>query len=117
MQLLKSFKKLKASSILESVIAITVISICVLVAFLIYLNIIKQNKSVHYHNAKHMVEFLTQESLRQQNYDENFFEFKHYTISKTVKVDKDNGVAFISFLINTNNDTHQINKLIPYNGL
>lgn len=114
MKLLKHFRVLKASSILESVIAITIISICVLVAFLVYLNIISQNKPISYYDAKHKVEFITNESLMNKNYDNETFKFKNYNIIKTVTIDKEAQTAFIVFKVKTGNKTHEINKLIPY---
>jgi len=114
MPLLKSFKELKASSLVESVVAISIISICALVAFLVYLNIVKQSKSVHYYNAKHQVEFLAHESVKQQNYEEDIFQFNGYTITKNVSIDKEEQTVFLAFIIKTGNSEHQINKLITY---
>lgn len=116
MQSLRHFKRmLKASSLMESVIAISIISICGLVAFLVYLNVISQNKSVHYYKAKHNVEFLTYESEKLQDYDEEVFKYSGYTITKKVNIDEETYTAILSFLIKTGNKEYQINKLIPYN--
>ena len=114
MLLLKNSKVLKASSLVESVIAISIISTCALVAFLVYLNIIKQNRSIHYYEAKHVVDFLTFESAKEKDYDDDFFEFKNYTITKNVVVNTNEQVVFLFFLVKTVNKEYKINKLIPY---
>ncbi|NMH85975.1 hypothetical protein [Flavivirga algicola] len=115
MQLLKNYKVFKASSLTESVFAISIISICVLVVFMVYLNIISQNKPVYYYEAKHTVEFLTQESIKQQNYEDNAFEYKGYTINKKVTINKEDQMVSLSFFIKTGHNKYKINKLIPFN--
>ncbi|MDO5981431.1 hypothetical protein [Flavivirga spongiicola] len=115
MRLLKNFKKLKASSLVESVIAIAIISICVLVVFMAYLNVINLNKSVYYYKAKHTVEFLTHESIEQQDYEDDVFKYRGYTVTKKVTINKEDQVVLLSFFIKTGHNEYQINKLIPYN--
>ncbi|AXT18320.1 hypothetical protein D7030_08325 [Flavobacteriaceae bacterium AU392] len=115
MKLLKSFKKLKASSLAESVIAIAIISICALVGLTVYLNVMEQNKSTRYYNAKHKVELLTKESIELQSYDNDFLEYNDYTITKTARINKLEQSIVLVFTIKTGNKTYKINKLIPYN--
>ncbi|WP_308993682.1 hypothetical protein QLS71_007900 [Mariniflexile litorale] len=112
---LKNFKNLKASSITESVIAISIISICALVAFTIYLNVIKQNKSIHYYNAKHTINFLIEESVQQNDYEDNSYSYNEYTIDKKVGVNKRNHTALLTFTFKSGNKTNVITKLISYN--
>lgn len=113
---LKSFKNLKASSITESVIAISIISICALVAFTIYLNVIKQNKSIQYYNAKHTINLLTQQSIQQNDYEDNSYSYTGYTIDKSVDVSKTDHTALLTFTFKSGNKTHVITKLISYNA-
>ncbi|MEW4923114.1 hypothetical protein [Algibacter sp. 2305UL17-15] len=114
MPLLKNFKTLKASSVMESVIAISVISVCSLVAFLIYLNVIKQNKSIHYFNAKHSINLLTEQSVLENNYENDTYTFNSYTISKEVTINKAEQTALLKFTIKSGNSIDVINKLITY---
>lgn len=112
---LKSFKRLKASSIMESVIAISIISVCALVAFLIYLNVIKNNKSTHYFNAKHTVNLLIQQTIKQKEYEDNSYIFDGYTINKSIDINETEHTAVLTFTFKTGGKTSVINKLISYN--
>ncbi len=114
MQLLRNINTLKASSIVESVLAISIISVCVLVAFMVYLNVIMQNNSVNYFKAKHKIDLLIQESIEQNNYDDNLYAFDGYTISKKVKIRKLEHTAFFVFNIKTGEKSYIVNELIPY---
>lgn len=114
MPLLNSFKRLKASSVMESVIAVSVISVCALVAFLIYLNVIKQNKSIHYFNAKHRVKLITEQSVLENDYADETYVFDGYTIDKVVTVNKTEQTALLEFTVKAGNNIDVINKLIAY---
>ncbi|HEX9600814.1 MAG TPA: hypothetical protein VF985_04940 [Mariniflexile sp.] len=114
MPLLKNFKQLKASSIIESVIAISIISVCALVAFTIYLNVIRQNKSTHYFNAKHNITFLTGQSIKAQDYNDNTYAYRGYTIDKKVTINKAEHTALLVFTVIIGSKSHVINNLIPY---
>ena len=105
---------LKASSITESVIAISVISICTLGAFSIYLNVIKQNKSVQYFNAKHNINFITKKSTLYNDYENETYVFNEYTIDKEVTLNKTNHTAVLTFTIKSGNSIDITNRLIPY---
>lgn len=109
---LKSFKQLRGSSIMESVIAISIISVCALVAFTIYLNVVKQQKSVHYFNAKHRINFLAQQIIQTEDYEDDFYSFKGYTIDKEVSINKSDGSTLLAFTLNINDNTFIINKII-----
>ena len=115
MQLLKNFKILKASSIVESVIAISIISICALVAFTVYLNVIGQNKSTYYYNAKHKINFLTQQSIQTKDYDDELYTYKGYSIDKKVVINKGEHTVLLAFTISLGDKKSIINKLISYN--
>ena len=114
MQSLKNFKQLKGSSITESVIAISIISVCALVAFTIYLNVIRQNKSTHYFNAKHNIALLTQESVKAKDYNDNIYAYSGYTVAKKVTINKTEHTVLLVFTIDYGGKTHVINKLINY---
>ncbi|MEP1490154.1 MAG: hypothetical protein ABJK28_17175 [Algibacter sp.] len=114
MQLLKNFRRLQASSVMESVIAISIISICALVAFTIYLNVISQNKSTHYFNAKHKINLLTQQSILESDYDEDIYSFNGYTINKEVTINNTEHTALLKFTVKLGHTIDVVNRLIPY---
>ncbi len=114
MQSLKSFKSLKASSLVESVIAIAIISVCVLVAFMIYINVVSQNHSVNYYQAKHKVDYLVQQSIDDNEHDDELYTFDGYTINKVVEIRKEERTTLLTFTIKTGGKTYIINKLLPY---
>lgn len=111
---LRSFKQLKASSVLESVIAITIISICALVAFSVYLNVIMQHKSVNYYDAKHKIEVLVREALQNKDYEDNLYIYKGYKIDKIVTINELEYTALLVFTIKTSNRNYIVKKIIPY---
>ena len=115
MKLLKRFKSLKASSIVESVIAIAIISICVLIAFMVYINISKQKTPLNYYKAKHHIEVLIHDIEHQKDYENDIFTYRGYTIAKTVDVDAKEGIARVLFLITIGgHKVYEIIKVIPY---
>ena len=109
---LKNFKYIKANSLVESVIAIAIISICILVAFLVYLNVIKQNKSIAFYEAKHKVELLYNASVITKNFDDDTFEYKDYSIEKSVDISDEEHIARIDFKVITKHNTFTIHKLV-----
>lgn len=115
MRLLKNFKILKASSIIESVIAISIISICALVALTIYLNVIGQKKSIQYFNAKQKIDYLIGQSILKNDYEDNFYSYKDYTIKKKTTINKAENTALLRFTVKTAGKLYLFNSLIPYN--
>jgi len=114
MQVLKRFKLLKGSSFVESVIAIVIISTSLLVAFLIYLNVVRQNRTIAYYNAKHEVELLTQTAIEEKNYDDNTYKYDNYSINKEVELRNEEHTAQLKWTITTKSKTHVIKKIVPY---
>lgn len=114
MQSLKNSNSLKASSLVESVIAIAIISVCVLVAFMIYINVIRQNDPISYFNAKHKVESLIQEITEKKNYENDSYTFSNYSITKNVIINTQEQTAMLEFKIKTAYKTYTVNRLIPY---
>lgn len=114
MQSLKNFNTLKASSVMESVIAISIISVCALVAFTVYLNVIRQHRSINYFNAKHDVSRLIKETVEQKDYSSSTNTFKGYTIDKSVEINKASQTATLTFTFKTGHNTDVIHKIIPY---
>ena len=114
MKSLKHFETLKANSLLESVIAIAIISVCSLVAFMIYVNVVKQNDAISYYEAKHKVALLTQETMEGNDYNENLYTFDGYTIDKEVQIRENDNNALLKWTIKTAGKTYIVNNIIPY---
>lgn len=114
MPLSKSFRTLKASSIAESVIAISIISICALVAFVVFLNVVQLKKPTLYFTAKHQVNAIAAQNILEEDYEDNTYNFKGYTIDKKVETNSLEHTAVLSFSFKINDKTYTTKKLIPY---
>lgn len=114
MKSLNRYRLLKASSLLESIIAIVIISICSLVSLTIYLNVISQNVPIAFYKAKHKIEKLTELTSKNRLYENESFTFSDYSIYKSVEIKKVKGVVEIEYKIETANKLYIIPKLIPY---
>jgi hypothetical protein len=79
MLFLKKYYNIKANSILESVIALTIISICLCFAVMIFATVFSPKTSIKFYNTQNKVNelfFLAQlknDSLNYENKDENLF--------------------------------------------
>ena len=112
MRLLKNFNSLKASSLIETVMAITLISICSLIALTVYLNVITQNNPVLYYEAKHTVEKLAQTAEEEQDFDDDSYRYNNYTIEKSTLVNTEEQIAIINYNIHIGQKTYAVKKLI-----
>nr|WP_321234603.1 hypothetical protein [uncultured Psychroserpens sp.] len=109
MKLSRSFK---ASSLIESIIAIVLISICSLVALTVYLNVIGQNNPVYYYEAKHTVEKLANEAEKAQDFEDTNYNYSQYTIEKNVTIKEQEHIAIIDYVITSGTKSYTIKKLI-----
>lgn len=114
MPLLKNFKKLNASSVMESVIAISIISVCALIAFTIYLNIIRQHKPIYYFNVKHKIDQLTQRTIEHKDYENNRYSYNGHTIHKEVNINISDRTARLTFTYTLRGKINEVNKLVSY---
>lgn len=80
----KAYKKgiVKASSLLESVIAITVLSLCTLIAVQIYAGLLADSPSLLYYKAKFQMQEIITQTQKNHDFEEEVFDFKNYTIIK-----------------------------------
>lgn len=112
MKLLKNSNHLKASSLIETVMAITLISICSLVALTIYLNVITQNNPTYYYEAKHTIKKLTQTIEKEQDFEDDTYKYSNYTIEKSTSVNTEKQIAIINYKILTGQKAYTIKKII-----
>lgn len=75
---------LKASSLIESVIAITIIAICLLVALKLYSTILGARPSINNHRLKFQVDKLVSEMKLNPSFTSEVYDFKTYKIRKTI---------------------------------
>lgn len=74
----------RASSLIESVIAITIIAICLLVALKLYVTILEARPSINKHRLKFKVDKLVSEMKLNPSFTSETYDFKTYKIRKTV---------------------------------
>lgn len=115
MKHLKFYSKLKAGSILESVIAITIISISSLIAFTIYLNVIKSNTSIVMENAKQTLVKLINKSELENNIEDEEFVYDNYKIEKRGELNKKEHIARVYWLIKTTTKKKEYQTIMVYN--
>lgn len=112
MKLLKNSNPLKASSLVETVMAITLISICSLIALMVYLNVVSQSNPIYYYEAKHTVEKLTLAAAQEQDFEDDTYRYKNYTIEKTTEVNTEEHIAIINYKIQIGQRAYTLKKLI-----
>ncbi|WP_179008675.1 hypothetical protein [Winogradskyella forsetii] len=110
MSLLKSYK-LKASSLIESVMAITIISICVFIATLVYVKLLDSDYEVSYYKAKHKIGELHLETIQQQLFEDETFDFESYKIKKTIN-DYSIFLKQIVFVLETETKKERVEYLV-----
>jgi len=113
MKSLNRFKHLKANSLLESVTAITIISSCLLIATLIYVNVIRYNSSLAYLEAKQKIQDLIH-SNQSDKYENSEYRYENYAISKVVDIDKKKGLVYFTWGINTGNNKYTLKTIDVY---
>ena len=76
--------KLQASSLVESVMAIAIISICISIATLVYVRLLQSDYEIAYYKAKQKITFLHLETIEKQLFENETYSFESYTITKLV---------------------------------
>lgn len=86
MESLKRYKKgyIRASSLIESVIAITIITLCLLVALQLYITVLEGRPAMNDHRLKFQVDQLVSEMKLNPSFDSEIYDFETYTIRKSV---------------------------------
>lgn len=111
---LKLSRNLKAASLAESVIAIVIISICVSIAFLIYMRVVSIATPMYYIDAKQKIERITNRTMQEHNYEANTYDFVSYKIEKQVIIDKKLSIARLNYTIVSGSKKHVMQKIVPY---
>lgn len=108
--------KLQASSLIESVMAIAIISICISIATLVYVNLLKTDYEIAYYKAKQKITQLHLETIEQQLFEDEVYGFESYTISKEVKK-YSYGVNQVNFVLTTKTKKEAQQFLVKINAI
>lgn len=115
MQKLKTYNKywINASSLIESVIAITVIAVCLLIGIKIYASILNNTTSVNSLQIEYTISKLYNESVIKQEFENEFYDFKSFSIEKEVSNFNNNSqLKHILYKVSTSENTFSYNFLI-----
>ena len=103
----------KASSIAESVIAMVIITVCVLTATMIYIRVIDADPPVKNYTIQREISKLIHETQVNNDITPFYKEYEAYTIEKSVEDYEGNPkISKISFLVTTANKKHIYEVLI-----
>ena len=102
----RAFKKfnLRAGSLIESVIAISIIAICLLVAIKLYAAILDAKTPTLANQVKFQVDRLVSEMRLNPNFNSEIYDFDTYKISKTVSENEEK-LRKVSYFVEHSKDT------------
>ena len=104
----------KASSITESVMAMTIIAICLSIAFMIYGKTIQTDHNIAFYKAQQKVKELLWMTKKNKSFEDGMFNFETYKIQKTVKALRSNDVYQIDFTIRIQNTQEKYQYIVSY---
>jgi len=103
--------KLQASSLIESVMAIAIISICISMATLVYVKLLQSDYEIAYYKAKQKIALLHLETIEEQLFDDEVYGFESYSVTKQVK-EYSPGINQVDFELKTNTKKETIHFLV-----
>lgn len=112
---LKTYNKyfLKGSSLIESVIAISIIATCLLVAIRLYAAVLNSSSSLSSYKIKFKVAELYNDAKITSDFDDELYEFKTYSIQKKVEdFQSKKELKNIKYIVRTASDTIVYNYLL-----
>ncbi|WP_298320855.1 hypothetical protein [uncultured Aquimarina sp.] len=115
MKELKTYNKyfLKGSSLIESVIAISIIATCLLVAIRLYAAVLNSSSSLSSYKIKFKVAELYNDAKITSDFDDELYEFKTYSIQKKVEdFQSKKELKNIKYIVRTTSDTIVYNYLL-----
>lgn len=115
MELSKVYDKqyLKASSLIESIIAVTIIAICLLIALRLYINVLDSSQSINKTKIRFQINKLVSDMRMNQNFDSEVYDFKSYKIRKVVTNFEDQkNLKKVSYIVQAKSDTLIYNYLM-----
>ncbi len=104
---------LAASSLIESVIAITIITVCLLIALKLYITVLEGRPSANDHRLRFQIDKLVSEMKLNPSFDSETYEFETFKIHKNVSDYEDlERLKKISYTVVTQSDTITYHHLI-----
>lgn len=112
MNLLKNYK-IKASSLMESVMATAIIATCVVIATIVFVNVFKTSFSTDSIQARQEIQTIINELNQQKDITDHTYVFSNFTIKQEVSIYENNvKLKQINFTIITNTDTEEFSYII-----
>ncbi|WP_298423800.1 hypothetical protein [uncultured Kordia sp.] len=113
MKSLKNFKKLRASSLLESVMATAIIAICVIMATIVFVNVFKTAHSTAFFEGSQQIQTIITELQKKQKITEKTYSYPNYTIEQKVSVyDKSTNIKHVQLELITNQERKTFQYLL-----
>ncbi|AXT53927.1 hypothetical protein D1818_25085 [Aquimarina sp. BL5] len=115
MKELKTYNKyfLKGSSLIESVIAISIIATCLLVAIRLYAAVLNSSSSLSSYKIKFKVAELYNDAKITSDFDDELYEFETYSIQKKVEdFQSKKELKNVKYIVRTASDTIVYNYLL-----
>lgn len=102
MRLLNPYKKVKAGSLLESVIAITVIGICITITMVVINNTLKSSYYAIDIKAHQTVKELWLDAQLANDYNNDAYTYDGFTIKKEVDYSLKSAATIVYYTVETN---------------
>lgn len=112
---LKTYNKyfLEASSLIESVIAITIIATCLLIAIRLYAMVLNSSDSLNSYKIKFKIAQLYNEARITQDFDDELYDYKTFSIRKIVnEFQGKKELKNIRYMVMTQEDTLVYNYIV-----
>ncbi|MBR9855993.1 MAG: hypothetical protein GYB37_15735 [Algicola sp.] len=77
--------KVSASSLVESIIAMVIIAVCLSIALVVYVNVLRVDKGLPYYAAEQKVKELLWKEVDKPFMEDEVFTYPTYSIQKTVE--------------------------------
>lgn len=103
----------KASSITESVIAMTIVAICLAIAMFTYGSVLQTDNNVTFFIAQQKVKELLYETKKNNQVKDENYDYESFTIQKTVK-ELDNNSFAVDFIVTTVNKKNRYQYIVSY---
>ncbi|GAA4272071.1 hypothetical protein U6A24_11230 [Aquimarina gracilis] len=108
MQLSNKYK-VKAGSVIESVIAMTIIAVCLSMALIIYARVLDTDNSMAHYQARQKVKELLWETRTEKVFEDEDYDFGSFLVDKKVE-ELENNIGYkvvFTIKVNSKKETHQ----------
>lgn len=106
--------KVKGSSIMESVIAMTIIAICLSIGIIIYGRVLQTDNNMAYYQAQQKMKELLWEIKNNRDFENDEYKLETYTIEKKVEILEGETAAQITFVLNLQNRKKEYHYIVSY---